>query len=96
MQNFYGAVYLQDDLRLTNNLTQNLGIRYDGESPYTDRHNQLNYFDPGVANPAANATFQSLKGGLSFANTGATPRTVYTRQHSNIAPRVGFAYSPIR
>ena len=94
LQDRYGAVYLQDDLRLTQRLTVNLGLRYDGESPYTDRHNQLNYFDPTVASPARNASFPSLAGGLVFSNTGGTPRAVYTRQHNNLAPRVGFAFSP--
>jgi hypothetical protein len=94
LQNFYGAVYVQDDIRLRSNLTVNLGIRYDGESAFTDRHNELNYFDPAIANPAANSSFPSLKGGLVFAGTSSTPRTVYSRQHFNLAPRVGFAYSP--
>jgi hypothetical protein len=94
MQNFYGAVYVQDDFRLTQKLTLNLGLRYDGESPYLDRHNELNYFDPNVASPAANSSFPSLQGGLVFAATNGTPRNVYTRQHNNVAPRVGFAFSP--
>ena len=95
MQNFYGAVYVQDDIKLTQKLTANLGVRYDGESPYTDRHNELNYFDPTIASPAANAGFPALKGGLVYASTGNTPRTVYSRQHNNVAPRVGFAFSPV-
>jgi uncharacterized protein (DUF2237 family) len=94
LQNFYGAIYLQDDFHLAANLVINLGIRYDGESPYTDRNNELNYFDPTIASPATNASFPNLKGGLAFAATGDTPRTVYTRQHNNVVPRVGFAYSP--
>lgn len=94
LQDFYGAVYVQDDIRLPQRLTVNLGLRYDGESPYTDRHNALNYFDPNVASPARNASFPDLTGGLVFANTAGTGRTVYTRQHGNVAPRVGFAFSP--
>lgn len=94
LQDFYGAVYVQDDIRLRDNLTINLGVRYDGESAFTDRNNELNYFDPTIASPAANASFPDLTGGLVFADTGNTPRTVYTRQHTNVAPRVGFAYSP--
>ena len=94
MQDYYGAVYVQDDVRLTQKLTVNLGLRYDGESPYVDRHNELNYFNPGIASPAANSSFPNLTGGLVFAGTGSTPRNVYTREHDNIAPRVGFAFSP--
>ena len=94
MQDMYGAVYLQDDIRLTQQLTVNLGIRYDGESPYVDRHNELNYFDPTVPSPARNAAFSDLTGGLSFAAVNGNPRNVYTAPHGNVVPRVGFAYSP--
>ena len=94
MQNFYGAVYVEDNWRVTERLTLNLGVRYDGESPYTDRRNELNYFDPNVASPAANSAFPNLTGGLQFAGVNGHPRSVYTRQHANVAPRVGFAFSP--
>jgi hypothetical protein len=94
MQDFYGAVYVEDNWRLTERLTLNLGVRYDGESPYVDRHNELNYFDPSVASPAANASFPNLTGGLQFAGVNGHPRNVYTRQHGNVAPRLGFSFSP--
>lgn len=93
MQDMYGAIYVQDDIRLTQKLTVNIGLRYDGESPYVDRHNELNYFDPNVASPAANASFPGLKGGLVFAGTNGTPRNVYSAQHNQVVPRLGFAYS---
>ena len=48
-------------------LTLNLGLRYEEESPYTDRHNELNYFSPTVASPARNSSFPNLTGGLVFA-----------------------------
>lgn len=94
LQDFYGAVYAQDDIRLTQRLTVNVGVRYDSESAYTDRHNQLNYFDSTITSPTRNASFPNLAGGLVFADTGTTGRTVYTRQHGNVGPRVGFAFSP--
>ncbi|MBS1815062.1 MAG: TonB-dependent receptor [Acidobacteria bacterium] len=94
LQNMYGAVFIQDNWRVTPRLTLNLGVRYDGESPYVDRHNRLNYFDTDVASPAANPSFPQLKGGLQFAGVGSTPRNVYTRQKNNIAPRIGASFSP--
>ena len=94
LQDFYGAVYVQDDFRLTQKLVVNLGVRYDGESPYVDRHNELNYFSTDVTSPVVNAAFPNLKGGLVFANQGGVPRNVYTAPATNVVPRVGFAYSP--
>lgn len=93
MQDLYGAVYAQDNWRVTERLTLNLGVRYDGESPYVDRHNELNYFDPAVSSPAANTSFPTLTGGLQFAGVNGNPRNVYTRQRNNVAPRVGFSFN---
>ena len=94
LQDLYGAVYAQDDFRFTEKLTLNFGLRYDGESPYVDRHNELNFFDPSVSSPAANASFPNLTGGLVFAAKSGISRNVYSTQHNNVAPRVGFAFSP--
>ena len=92
MQNFYSALYAQDDFRLTSRLTLNLGVRYDYESPYKDRRDELNYFDPNVVSPARNPSFPGLTGGLVFANSHG--RNVYNVQKNGIVPRIGFAYSP--
>lgn len=94
MQNMYGAIFIQDNWRVTPRLTLNLGLRYDGDTAYVDRHNRLNYFDTGVASPAANPSFPQLKGGLVFAGVNGTPRNIYTRQSNNIAPRLGASFSP--
>ena len=94
IQDFYGGVYVQDNYRILPTLTLNMGVRYDGESPFVDRHNWLNHFDPSVPSPAANPAFPNLTGGLVFAETNGLGRNVYQRDHLNIAPRFGLAYSP--
>ncbi len=96
MTDWYYAGYAQDDVRLTEKLTANFGFRYETESPYTDRHNELNYFDPTVASPAANSAFPNLQGGLVFAGVNGNPRSVYRWNRLQFDPRVGFAYSLFR
>ncbi len=91
VRNLYYAGYLQDDIRINSHLTLNAGIRYDIESPYTERRNQLNYFDFGVASPVRNSTYANLNGALVFATDGS--RRMYKWDANNVAPRAGFAYS---
>ena len=45
----YGGAFVQDDWRLTSNLTVNLGLRWDYESPLTEQGSQVNAgFDPNA------------------------------------------------
>ncbi|HWO34249.1 MAG TPA: TonB-dependent receptor, partial [Candidatus Acidoferrum sp.] len=45
----YRAVYFNDTWHLAEKLTLNLGLRYEHQSPWTERDNRLSYFDPGAA-----------------------------------------------
>jgi hypothetical protein len=93
LQNYYMSGYVQNDIRLTAKVTLNLGVRYETESPYTERRNQLVWFDSSLKSPVANAQYPDLKGGLRFAGTDGSSRYVYGWDKNNIAPRAGIAYS---
>ena len=95
MEDWYTAGYLQDDYRVKNNLTLNLGLRYEEESPYTDRHNRLNYFSTSIASPATNPSFPNLTGGLVFAGVNGNSSQVYKWNTLQFGPRLGFSYTPI-
>ncbi|MGH9469827.1 MAG: TonB-dependent receptor domain-containing protein, partial [Terriglobia bacterium] len=45
LQTTYSAAYAQDDFKVTPKLTLNLGLRYEYESPWTERFNRLTNFD---------------------------------------------------
>lgn len=88
---YYGG-YVQDDWKLTDKLTLNLGLRYEYESPRTDRFNQLTNFDYN-ATPPLNAPGLNLKGALTFVGVGNNPRGQWNPDRNNFAPRAGFAWN---
>jgi hypothetical protein len=90
-QNFYYGAYLQDDWKVTPRLTLNLGLRYEFESPRTDRFNQLTNFD-SAAVPPLRTPGVDLRGALAFPGTSGRPRTQSDPDRNNFAPRIGFAY----
>ena len=85
--------YLQDDWKPTRNLTLNLGLRYEIQTPYTYRHNAASIFNPDVLNPLSALVGKPLMGALQFLGPGN--RYVYNPNWTNWAPRFGFSYQPM-
>lgn len=95
----YYAPFLQDDWRITQRLTLNLGIRYDLNLPPVERHNQSNYtFDTTTTNPVNSQVDQSLLpngpllGGMTFVGVDGNPKAFYAATLTNVQPRFGFAF----
>jgi hypothetical protein len=89
-QHLYYGLFFQDDWRVNRKLTLNLGLRWDYESPITERYNQVNAgFDKEVANPFQ-VPGMSLKGGLLFMDE--ENRLSHDRDLNNFGPRIGVAY----
>jgi len=105
---YYGAVFVQDDWRVSRNLTVNLGARFDHDGPYNEKYGRtVNGFDSTAPNPlaaAAQAAYAkspiaqlpasafNVPGGLTFPGQGQT--AVYQNTSHLVSPRVGFAWTP--
>ena len=86
--NFYG----QDDWRLRNNLTVNIGLRYEYFSPLTEKYDRLANLDiaPGFTGVAL------VTPGKPGPYTGDFPDGLVNPDRNNISPRIGIAWRPTR
>jgi Carboxypeptidase regulatory-like domain/TonB dependent receptor-like, beta-barrel/TonB-dependent Receptor Plug Domain len=73
--------YLQDDFKLSQRLTLNLGVRYEFATPYYEAQNRLSNYDP-----ATNSIILAKDGSLY-------DRALVDPDYNNWAPRIGFAYN---
>ena len=76
-------LYVQDDFRMNDTLTLNLGLRYEYATPYWERDNVLTNFNP------ATLTMVAAKDG------SISDRALVNPDRNNFGPRLGFAWTPI-
>jgi hypothetical protein len=88
-QSYQFAVFAQDNYRVTPKLTLNLGIRYELNTPRTERYNRMNSLDPNAPSPLQVAGLPPLTGIEVFASP--SDRYNYAIAWKNIQPRFGFA-----
>ncbi len=102
------GVYLQDDWRIGERLTVNVGLRYEFETPLSEAENRsVRSFDLNAVQPldaavraayAANPIVDvapsafALRGGLTFPGVNGEPSGLYETPKTNIMPRAGLAY----
>jgi hypothetical protein len=101
--NKYYAPYIQDDWKVTPRLTLNLGVRYDLQPYYVERHNRADYaFDTTTPNPVDSMLSTTTLttgapihdvGGITFLGVNGNPRRVYSTNLTEIQPRFGFAFA---
>jgi Carboxypeptidase regulatory-like domain/TonB-dependent Receptor Plug Domain len=95
----YYAPWFQDDWKLNDRLTVNLGLRWDLNSPVFEEDNQVNAaFDTTSLNPVTSRINQAqfpgyrVIGGPTFVDVGGNSIYPYQRDKNMVQPRVGFAY----
>lgn len=76
LHNWAYALFLQDDWRVSKNLTLNFGVRYEYSTVLQEEHNLLGNFDPNVG----------------MVQVGKQISNVYNPDHKNFGPRAGFAW----
>jgi hypothetical protein len=89
---FNHSYFANDDFKVTQRLTVNLGLRYDLPGLRTEAHDRFRGFDPTVTNPDAGLP-GAIVGAGGQGGLQARESTLVPADHSEFAPRVGFAYA---
>jgi hypothetical protein len=96
MRSNYFGVYVQDNWRMSPNVTLNAGIRWDPYFPAYSGPGQITHFDRARFDAGLkSAVFPNAPAGLIFTGDDGMPgKSVARRDPWNFAPRVGVVWDP--
>ncbi len=86
---YYYALFAQDDLKVNNRLTLNLGVRWDVDVPRSEAHNATSNFSSTAVDPE-----YGIPGALVFGTQYSGNKRWADTYYKDIAPRIGFAFTP--
>ena len=87
------SYFIQDDIKVSQKLTLNVGLRYDLPGLRTEARDRFRGFDPTAANPQAGGRLGALVGAGGQSGLQAESRSLTQNDKSNIGPRLGAAYA---
>jgi hypothetical protein len=106
----YYHLYFQDDIKVNNRLTLNLGVRYEYSPWLKGYRNQLGTFDPTASKPiiiagdgdqidldaqfAGPSAYSLFKDVIQTSSQAGLPLSITMPDKNQWAPRVGFAWRP--
>ena len=84
---WYLAGFAQDDWRVNQSLTLNLGLRWETDTPMVDVNSRMNSFDQQQINPVS-----GTPGVVKFVGLNGFRSNPYDGDWNNFGPRFGFAW----
>ncbi len=92
-RNQFTGIYAQDNWRVSNKLTLNLGLRYEPYQPWQEIHHKIMQFNPtAYAEGRVSTVYPLAPPGLLFPGDAGVPEQGVNPNYKNIMPRFGFAY----
>lgn len=90
----YPAFFGTDDWRVGSKLTLHLGVRWEDNLPWTERGNNISYFDTKRVNPVLAAAGLNYPGSTELvASSTRSHRSAMDPFHKQFSPRFGLSYA---